>query len=64
MTRPLKQLTAAILALMSLTKAILTEKLLKSFEVKHDPGIDGAWAEEVEKRNLEIKNGSVQLIDG
>ncbi len=64
MAKTLEELTAEALALPSISRAILAEKLVESLEFDLDPEIEGAWVEEVEKRDLEIKNGSVQPIDG
>ncbi len=49
MTRPNEELNAKILALPIITRAMLAEKLLESFEDDHDSEIDWAWVEEVEK---------------
>jgi hypothetical protein len=36
--------------------------LIASLDV--DPGIDDAWAAEVERRNAQIESGAVSLISG
>lgn len=64
MSKTLEELTAEVLALPSISRAVLAEKLVESLEFDLDPEIEGAWVEEVEKRDLEIKNGLVQPVDG
>lgn len=42
----------------------LIEKLLESLNQTIDPEIDRLWAEEAERRVLQIEEGKAQLISG
>lgn len=53
---------AQALGLSATDKARLIERLISSLDV--DPGIDDAWAAEVERRYAEFENGSVALVSG
>jgi len=40
----------------------LIERLIASLDT--DPGVEEAWAAEVERRNAEIESGAVSLVSG
>lgn len=42
----------------------LVEKLLKSLNLPIEEGIDRLWAEEAERRVLEIEDGRARLLSG
>ncbi|MBW4616632.1 MAG: addiction module protein [Desmonostoc vinosum HA7617-LM4] len=52
------------LALPSVSRALLAEKLVESLEFDTDPTIQAAWVTEAKKRRVQIRNGSVQPIPG
>jgi putative addiction module component (TIGR02574 family) len=62
--RSIEQLTEELLALPSVSRAILAEKLIESLEFDTDPIIQAAWTTEAKKRQNEVRNGSVQPIPG
>jgi Putative addiction module component len=62
--RSIEQLTEELLALPSVSMALLAEKLIESLEFDTDPTIQAAWTTEAKKRQNEVRNGSVQLIPG
>jgi putative addiction module component (TIGR02574 family) len=43
-------------------RARLIERLIASLDT--DPGVEEAWAAEVERRNAEIERGAVSLVPG
>jgi putative addiction module component (TIGR02574 family) len=58
-----KELRQAALALTPQERADLAHDLLCSLEAPPDPGADGAWIAEIEKRARELADGSVVPID-
>jgi hypothetical protein len=62
--RSIEQLTEELLALPSLSRALLAEKLVESLEFDTDPTIQAAWVTEAKKRRDQIRNGSIQPILG
>ena len=55
-------LEAEALQLPPADRARLVERLIASLDA--DPGIEAAWAEEIERRNAEIESGAVALVPG
>ncbi|NJL40495.1 MAG: addiction module protein [Leptolyngbyaceae cyanobacterium RM2_2_4] len=62
--RSIEQLTEELLALPSVSRALLAEKLVESLEFDTDPTVQAAWVTEAKKRRDQILNGSVQPIPG
>jgi hypothetical protein len=62
--RSIEQLTEELLALPSVSRALLAEKLVESLEFDTDPTIQAAWVTEAKKRRDQIRNGSIQPIPG
>jgi putative addiction module component (TIGR02574 family) len=62
--RSIEQLTEELLALPSVSRAFLAEKLVESLEFDTDPTIQAAWTAETKKRRDEVKTGSVEPIPG
>jgi putative addiction module component (TIGR02574 family) len=62
--RSIEQLTEEILSLPNAARALLVEKIVESLEFDTDPTIQAAWTSEARKRLDEIRNGSVQPIQG
>ncbi|HLO85621.1 MAG TPA: addiction module protein [Nostocaceae cyanobacterium] len=62
--RSIEQLTDEILSLPSAARALLAEKIVESLEFDTDPSILAAWTSEARRRRDEIRNGSVQPIQG
>ena len=62
--RSIEQLTEELLALPSVSRALLAEKLVKSLEFDTDPTIQAAWVTEAKKRRDQIRNGSIQPLAG
>jgi hypothetical protein len=62
--RSIEQLTEELLALPSVSRALLAEKLVESLEFDADPIVQSAWINEAKKRRDQIRNGSVQPIPG
>ncbi len=50
------------LRLSATERARLIERLIASLDV--DPGVEDAWAAEVERRNCEVESGKVSLVSG
>lgn len=48
--------------LSDIERAQLVDELLTMLEVEKDDAVDAAWAEEVEKRALEIAQGKVMPV--
>lgn len=55
-------LEAAALQLTPADRARLVERLIATLDA--DPEVEEAWAAEVERRQVEIENGSVSLLPG
>ena len=62
MASTIEVLEAEALQLPAADRARLVERLIASLDI--DPGIEEAWAAEVERRNAEIESGAVSLIPG
>ena len=62
--RSIEQLTEELLALPSLSRALLAEKLVESLEFDTDPTVQAAWINEAKKRRDRIRDGSVQPSPG
>ncbi|MBP0018309.1 MAG: addiction module protein [Cyanobacteria bacterium SBLK] len=58
------EIFSAALTLSPNLRAMLAEQLLTSLDAVEQREIDAAWAEEAEKRVLELTEGRVQLISG
>lgn len=58
----IETLEAEVLSLPPAERARLLEKLISSLDV--DPGIEEAWAVEVERRDAEIEQGVVSTVPG
>ena len=58
----LETLEAAALQLTPADRARLVERLIATLDV--DPELEEAWAAEVERRQIEIENGTVSLLPG
>jgi len=53
---------AEALRLSAPERARLVERLIASLDI--DPGVEEAWAAEVERRNSELENGKVASLSG
>jgi hypothetical protein len=62
--RSLEQLTQEMLSLPSVSRALLSEKLVESLEFDADPSLQAAWVTEAKRRRNEIRNGTVTSISG
>ncbi|HUX23616.1 MAG TPA: addiction module protein [Burkholderiales bacterium] len=62
MSSTVEALEAEALQLSAEERGRLIERLIASIDV--DPGVDDAWAAEVERRNAQIESGAVSLVDG
>ena len=62
--RSIEQLTEELLALPSLSRALLAEKLVESLEFDIDSTVQTAWLTKAEKRRNQVRDGSVQPILG
>lgn len=62
--RSIEQLTEELMALPSLSRALLAEKLVESLEFDTDPTIQTAWVAEAKRRRDQVREGSVRLIPG
>lgn len=62
--RSIEQLTEELLALPSVSRALLADKLVESLEFDTDPTVQAIWVAETKKRRDQIRNGSVQSIPG
>lgn len=62
--RSIEQLTEELLALPSLSRALLAEKLVESLEFDIDPAIQATWTTEAKKRRDELRDFVVQPIPG
>lgn len=58
----IETIEADALQLSNEERAILIDRLIVSLAA--DPGIEAAWAAEVERRAAEIERGDVDLLDG
>lgn len=62
MAATVEELEVEALALPAKQRARLVKKLIASLDA--DPDIENAWAEEIERRQVEIESGSVSLLPG
>lgn len=62
--RSIEQLIEELLALSSISRALLAEKLVESLAFDTDPTIQAAWMTEAKKRRDQIRDGFVQPIPG
>lgn len=62
--RSLSQLAEEILALPIDSRVFLVEKLIESLESDVDPTIQAVWLDAAKRRRDEIRDGSVQPIEG
>jgi putative addiction module component (TIGR02574 family) len=62
MTRPAKEIVNAAIKLTENDRLQIVEELLASLEPDSDDGVDAAWAAEIERRSIEIKEGIVRPI--
>jgi hypothetical protein len=62
--RSIEQLTDEILALPSVSRALLVDKLVESLEFDIDPELQAAWLSEAQRRRGELLNGTVAPIPG
>ncbi|MGM3307257.1 addiction module protein [Anabaena sp. WFMT] len=62
--RSIEQITEELLALPSVSRALLAEKLVESLESDTDSTIQAIWITEAKKRRDQVRNGSVQTIPG
>lgn len=60
--RSIEQLTEELLALPSVSRALLADKLVESLEFDTDPTVQATWVAEAKKRRDQIRDGSVQPI--
>lgn len=59
-----EEILCAALALPPDERALLADELLVSLDAPDQEEIDGAWAEEIEKRIRDFDEGRVEAIDG
>jgi len=62
--RSIEQLTEELLALPSVSRGLLAEKLVESLEFDTDSAIQAVWVTEAKHRRDEVRDGSVQTIPG
>ena len=62
MASSIEIIEAEALRLSATERARLIERLIASLDV--DPGVEEAWAAEVERRNNEVESGKVSLVSG
>jgi hypothetical protein len=62
--RSIEQLTEELLALPSVSRALLAEKLVESLEFDTDPTVQAAWLTKAKKRRDQVRDGSIQPIPG
>jgi putative addiction module component (TIGR02574 family) len=59
-----EEIISAALALPAGARAMLAEHLLESLDAEDQRRIDAFWAEEAERRDKEIEDGTVASIPG
>ncbi len=59
-----EEIMSAALALPPGARATLAEHLMESLDAEDQERIDSLWAEEAERRDKEIENGTVTAIPG
>lgn len=62
--RSIEQLTEELLSLPNASRVLLVEKLVESLEFDTDPEIQAAWTSEAKRRTDEVRDGSVNVING
>lgn len=62
MASTIEIIEAEALQLSAAERARLIERLIASLDV--DPGVEEAWAAEVERRNGEVESGKISLLPG
>ena len=62
--RSYEEIKNAALALPADARVMLAEDLLESLDAKDQQRIDALWAEEAERRDKEMEDGSVTAIPG
>ncbi|MGB3654341.1 MAG: addiction module protein [Rivularia sp. (in: cyanobacteria)] len=62
--RSIEQLTEELLALPSVSRALLAEKLVESLEFDTDSTVQAAWTTEAKKRRDGVRDGSIVPIPG
>ena len=62
MSLALEVLESEALSLPAPERARLIEKLIVSLDT--EPDVEAAWAEEVERRHMEVESGAVSLLPG
>ncbi|MBW4661751.1 MAG: addiction module protein [Drouetiella hepatica Uher 2000/2452] len=62
--KSIEELTEELLSLPSASRALLAEKLVESLEFDTDPAIQSTWIAVAKRRRNEVRNGSIQTIDG
>lgn len=62
--RTIEQLTEEILALPSVSRALLAERLVASLASDIDPKIQATWVAKAKGRRDEVRDGTVQPIPG
>jgi len=62
MSRNVEELFREASDLPEIERAELTGMLLDSLESDRDPGVEAAWAEEIERRLRQIDSGEVKTI--
>jgi hypothetical protein len=60
----IEQLTADVLSLPGLSRAILAEKLVESLEFDSDAMVQATWVTEAKRRRNEVRIGEVAPIPG
>jgi len=62
MNRQAKELVNAAIKLTENDRIVIVEDILASLDTDSDDNVDAAWAAEVERRSIEIKQGVVRPI--
>lgn len=60
----IEQLTEELLALPSVSRGLIAERLVESLEFDADPTVQAAWVTEAKQRRDRVRDGSVQPIPG
>jgi putative addiction module component (TIGR02574 family) len=62
MSTALKKIEDDALKLSPRSRARLAERLIRSLEETAEPGAEGAWLDEIERRSVELKSGKVKGV--
>jgi putative addiction module component (TIGR02574 family) len=62
MNKMVEVLLRESMQLSAMERAHLVDELLTTLETERDEDVDVAWAEEVEKRSLELSSGKVRPV--